>query len=172
MNAFRSSRQSPGYLRRKHDQKKKVTFSIQIIDARSSNRVRYQIRLGDNVEEGYLITTRWSCDEYSEQWKTALTALTQGKVLKCVLITDVQPEYASFGIMYWALFRDEQDVIFQERFLRKNPEHLLGSPEIVEPHIPHRVQGSPEEHALVSEWSVPLAHINSFVTLGFRSDHL
>lgn len=115
-----------------------------------------EISLGDHVESFPLITTHWSVDEYEEQWHRAVEALVAGKVQRCMLISDIQPPDDSASLSYWALFRTGMGVVaVQNRFMRTVPTAVrLQVPEDVEPLIPPRVQGTPEEHALVSEWLV------------------
>jgi CdiI N-terminal domain len=138
-------------------------FNIRVIPVPGRQDLRYEISLDDVVETSPLITTKWSYKEYEAQWKEALTALAKGLVQSCVLITDVQPKGDSQGIMYWALFRDAGSIFLQERFLRDSPDTLLGRATEIERSIPPRVQGSAEEHALVSEWRVSLTDIKEYV---------
>lgn len=140
-----------------------MTFSITISCPNRNNDCLYEIQINDYRESNTLLTTRWSLSEYEEQWRGALTSLVNFDVNRCALITDIQPEENSYGVMYWALFREGDIVFFQERFLRENIESFIASPQMAEKFMPDRIQGSPEEHRRVSEWVLPISDIHTFL---------
>ncbi len=81
-----------------------------------------------------------------------------------MLITDIQPPEESAGVSYWALFRVATGVVLQERFMRTAPTAVnLEVPEVAESVIPPRVQGTPDEHVLVSEWEVSELALRDFL---------
>src|SRR5689334_708097 len=75
-----------------------------------------EITLGDFVESFPLITSLWSVSDYEDQWKQAIGALIDGRVHRAMLVTDIQPTSQSDAIMYFALFRDGEDVFVRHRF--------------------------------------------------------
>jgi CdiI N-terminal domain len=147
-----------------------MTFSIRSIDTGNASQGKCELIIGDYKEVFPLITTLWSPDAYESQWMEALEALTTGHVDCCVLITDIQPSDVSSGICYWAMFRDVKAVRLQERFSRNQMALLVGPPSVVASHIPPRIQGTPEEHARVSEWEISIEDVCQFLKgLGGRS---
>lgn len=140
-----------------------MKFSIHSLGASGTSGARCELVIGEHKENFPLITNLWKPDCYEAQWMESLQALEKAEVDRCVLITDIQPSDVSSGICYWALFREGQTVYFQERFLREQSEVLVGSAIEVAPNIPARVQGSPEEHARVSEWQLSIDDISEFL---------
>jgi hypothetical protein len=140
-----------------------MTFSIRSIDVGNPLRAKCEIIIGDDREVCTLITTLWACKDYESQWIASLQALSDERVDRCVLITDIQPSEDSVGLTYWALFRESQDVYLQERFLFDQKSILIGSATAVAPNIPSRIQGTPEEHSQVSEWTVSIGEVRQFV---------
>ena len=141
-----------------------MTFCIRSIENASGvHKVLCELTLGEHRELFPLLTTLWTPDRYRSQWIEALHALVKGEVEACILVTDIQPPDDSFGMAYWALFREGDHAYFQERFTRELSQHLLGSAKCIEAHIPPRVQGTPEEHSVVSEWIVPIQDLRKFV---------
>lgn len=127
-------------------------FSIRSINNEIINQAKYEIIIGDFRETSLLVTSLWTTDEYELQWKSALESLLDCEVNSCVLITDMQPENDSAGITCWALFREESKIYFQERLVWENYKKLIGSPINAEAYMAPRIQGTPVEHSMVSEW--------------------
>lgn len=142
-----------------------MTFGIHATPAVHGAPATYSIVLEGDREGGRLITTFWDCGEYEHQWREALKALSQRRVQSCVLITDIQPPAESYGVMYWAVFRDDSDVFLQERFLRMDPYRIVGRPEDVEARIPPRIQSRDVADPPVSEWRVRFSSVCAFVGL-------
>jgi CdiI N-terminal domain len=146
-----------------------MTFNIHATESLDLLKTVAEISLGDHHESFPLITTRWSRQTYESQWVEALTALVEGRVQSCVLITDIQPPKQSSGVAYWALFREADLVYFQERFSRDMEAQLTGAAIHAEKHIPLRKQGTPVEQKQVSEWVVQLFHLRQFVKRGSKN---
>lgn len=140
-----------------------MTFNISVTDTSELNRGLCEIQIGDHKEIFPIVTTLWSSEMYRSQWVQALKAFTRDEVHSCVLITDIQALQDSFGIAYWVLFRDGESVHFQERFSRELRDELSGSPINAAPHIPSRIQGTAEEFAQVSEWTLPIDSLRKFI---------
>lgn len=142
-----------------------MTFNIYSVDTNDEGQALYEIVLGDHKESAPLITTRWAKEMYEKQWLEALSALIEGGVKSCLLVTDIQPIATSAGITYWAIFREEDTVYFQQRWIMNSADSLIGSPSEVEKFIKPRIQGTPEEHSRVSEWGLPLKCLQEFVQM-------
>lgn len=140
-----------------------MTFSIRSIDVGNSLQGKCESIIGDHKEIVPLITTLWTPATYESQWMDALQSLADDRVDCCVLITDVQPSEDSSGVTYWAMYREGGNVYLQEQFSRDRAALLLGSAIAVLPHIPPRIQGTPEEQSEVSEWVLPIEDIRQFV---------
>ena len=140
-----------------------MTFSIRSQLVAPSTSATCELVLGDHYESFPLITSLWSREAYEAQWTEALSALVSGAVKSCALMTDIQPPEDSVGVSYWALFRQDDLVYLQERFLRASSALLVGPPISVEAHIPPRIQGTTEEQSRVSEWTVALPDIREFL---------
>ena len=140
-----------------------MTFSIRSIDVGSPLKGKCESIIGGHKEIVPLITTLWTREAYESQWMDALQALTDGRVDCCVLITDVQPPEDSSGVTYWAMYREGCNVYLQEQFSRDRTALLIGPARAVVPHIPPRIQGSPEEQSEVSEWVLPIEDVRKFV---------
>lgn len=152
-----------------------MTFSIDISkDTRSENGFVYEIDIDTHREVVPLITTRWSPEAYKRQWVEALKFLVASRSSRCALITCIQPESDSYGIAYWALFREDDFVYFQERFIRQGYRQFLISPMMVERYMPDRIQGTFEEYSMVSEWILPISDIQEFllpINYGYFEKH-
>ncbi|WP_148293082.1 hypothetical protein [Comamonas sp. B-9] len=141
-----------------------MAFNIEISKGtRCQNEFVCEIHIDEHREVVPLITTRWSPEIYKKQWVAALKFLAASRSSRCALITCIQPESISYGITYWALFRDWHFVYFQERFIRENYEKFLISPMMVERYMPDRMQGTVEEFSRVSEWTLPISDIQEFL---------
>jgi CdiI N-terminal domain len=140
-----------------------MTFSIRSCETGEIGRALCEIIIGEHKEAFPLITTYWDRSVYESQWIEALAALVDGRVSSCALVTDIQPPEDSFGIVYWALFRRGDIGYVQERFSRELSAQFVGSAESIESHIPPRIQGTPEEHAAVSEWVISIGDLRQFV---------
>ena len=149
-----------------------MTFSIRSVDVGNTLQGKCELIIGDHKEVFPLITTLWVRDDYVSQWMEALQALAHKTVDCCALITDIQRSEDSSGVTYWALFREGQDVYFQERFSRDNSALLVGSASAAARHIPPRLQGTPEEQSRVSEWVLPIEDVRQFVeSSGTKGKH-
>lgn len=140
-----------------------MTFSIRSIEVGNPLQGKCESIIGDHKEIFPLITTLWTPAAYEAQWMDALKSLVDEHVDCCVLITDVQPSEDSSGVTYWAMYREGDHVYLQEQFSRDRAALLIGSATAVLPHIPPRVQGTPEEQSEVSEWVLPIEDIRQFV---------
>ncbi|GAB2715132.1 hypothetical protein [Comamonas sediminis] len=128
-----------------------MTFNIEISkDTRCENGFVYEIDIGAHREVVPIMTTRWSPEAYKRQWVEALEFLVASRSSRCALITCIQPESVSYGITYWALFREGDFVYFQQIFARENYLGFLLSPCMVERHMPDRMEGTFEEYSQVS----------------------
>jgi|688.fasta_scaffold798237_2 hypothetical protein len=143
-----------------------MTFDLKVLASLEGGHASAtaEICLGDHVETFPLITTRWPVERYEQQWRRTIEALVAGEVQRGMLITDIQPPEESAGVSYWALFRVATGVVLQERFMRTAPTAVnLEVPEVAESVIPPRVQGTPDEHVLVSEWEVSELALRDFL---------
>ena len=143
-----------------------MTFSIRSIGTGDSQRALCELVLGDHKEVFPLITSMWTRDMYQAQWMDALRALVEDRVSSCVLVTDIKAPEISYGVSYWALFKEDGIVYFQERFSRNLMAELISPASTAEPHIPARVQGTPEEHSQVSEWELSIDEVRHFIEEG------
>ena len=142
-----------------------MTFDIYSVDKGDEKQAQYEIVLGNYKENGPLITTHWTRGEYEKQWLEALSALVEGDVNSCLLVTDIQPTTISAGITYWVIFRKEDSIYFQQRWKMNFAAFLIGPPSAVEKHIEPRIQGTLEEHSRVSEWRLPFNCLQQFVRM-------
>lgn len=141
-----------------------MTFNIEISKGtRCQNEFVYEIDIDEHREVVPLMTTRWSPETYKKQWLEALKFLAASRWSRCALITCIQSESVSYGITYWALFREDDFVYFQEIFIRENYQKFLMSPMLVEQNMPERMQGTVEEYSRVSEWTLPISDIQEFL---------
>lgn len=140
-----------------------MTFSISITETSDPDLGRCELVIGDHKEIFPIVTSLWSTKMYCSQWKQALIALLSDEVQSCALVTDIQAPEASHGIAYWVLFREGNSVHFQERFSRKLRDELCGSAAVAESHIPPRMQGTAEDFAQVSEWTIPIGALRKFI---------
>ena len=140
-----------------------MKFSIRAIDIGNPLQGLCESIFGDHKELVPLITTLWTLGAYESQWMDSLESLLDECVNCCVLITDVQPPQDSSGVTYWAMYKEGDFVYLQEQFSRDLATLLIGSATAVMPHIPPRIQGSPEEQSEVSEWVFPIEDIRQFV---------
>ena len=77
-----------------------MTFNIYFVDIADELKALYEIVLGDSKEDCALIATLWARETYEKQWCESSTALVDGGVQRCVLVTDVQSVDISGGITY------------------------------------------------------------------------
>lgn len=141
-----------------------MTFNIEISkDTQCENGFVYKIDIDAHRELVPIITIIWSLEAHNRQWVEALEFLVASRSSRCALITCIQPESVSFGITYWALFREDGLVYFQEIFARENYRGFLLSPCMVERHMPDRMEGTFEEYSQVSEWVLPNSDIHEFL---------
>ena len=142
-----------------------MIFNIYTVYTGEAMQARYEIVLGDYKENGVLITTLWSREGYEKQWFESLSSLVDGLVQSCVLVTDVQPSAISGGITYWAVFKEDDVVYFQERWKMNSVTTLVGDPKKAEPNIGPRIQGTTDEHSRVSEWNLPFEYLWKFIKI-------
>jgi CdiI N-terminal domain len=144
-----------------------MTFCIKVLNSISidGGTPVGEIALGEHLETFPLLITRWSIDEYVRQWWLAAEAIAHGTVQRCMFVTDIQPIEVSAGLSYWVLFRTQEGLVAQERFMRVVPDVDLFSPLETELVIPPRFLGNPEEDALVSEWEISLDELHQFVAM-------
>ncbi|QMV74078.1 hypothetical protein HS961_15220 [Comamonas piscis] len=141
-----------------------MTFNIKISkDTKCENGFHYEIDIGAHREVVPIMTTRWSPEAYKRQWVEALEFLVASRSSRCALITCIQPESVSYGITYWALFREGDFVYFQERFIRYGYRRFLISPMTVDRYMPDRMEGTFEEYSQISEWVLPISDIQKFL---------
>ncbi|MGE8492712.1 MULTISPECIES: hypothetical protein [Comamonas] len=82
-----------------------------------------------------LITTRWSPEAYKRQWVNTLRFFVASRSSQSTLVTCIQSESVSCGIICLALFRVENFVYFQEIFTRENYRRFFLSRCMVEEHM-------------------------------------
>jgi hypothetical protein len=136
-----------------------------------------EIQINEFSETNPLIIDYWSPFQYKKQWKAALKSLYLRRVKKCILVTDVRPRHISRGLMYYALYA-EDDIIFIREIMHYEG---MGLPKIdsematnairVEPYISDR---NLEEELLqgiedgfphpVSEWVIDFEDIKHLIT--------
>ncbi|MDR2154225.1 MAG: hypothetical protein LBE78_04250 [Burkholderiaceae bacterium] len=139
-----------------------MKFSIRSIKEDDSSS-KCEIVIGSFKEITPLFTDLWDVHLYKSQWNKALSSLVNGTVQRCMLVTDIRPPNISAGIVFWVLFKEGGDIFFQQRFLRERNASLINSPLDIEKYIAPRVQGTPEEHAMVSEWQLSIEDVCHFI---------
>ncbi|WP_313333832.1 hypothetical protein [Comamonas sp.] len=141
-----------------------MKFNINISkDTQHENGFVYEIDIDTHREVVPIITTRWPPEAYKRQWVEALEFLVASPSSRFALITCIQPESVSYGITYWTLFREDDFVYFQERFIRHGYRKFLISPMMVERYMPDRIEGTFDEYSLVFEWILPISDIQGFL---------
>ncbi len=139
-----------------------MKFSIRSFDSGPELKPMCELLIEDEKEVFPLPANFWTREQYESQWHEALRALVNSDVDRCILITDIEPPEISSIIFYRVIFREGEVVYMQERFVRDR-DRWLGSAVTIAPRIAPRVQGTPEEHALVSQWEVSMDDIRQFL---------
>ncbi|MES2183026.1 MAG: hypothetical protein V4505_00640 [Pseudomonadota bacterium] len=118
----------------------------------------------DFSEEGSLVTTFWSRNDYESRWKESLGALVYGLVDRCILITHIiNPKYDHF-VNYWSLYKEGETVYVHGMIsVDQSLEMLTQPPSVVAGYILQRKEGTPEEQAEVEEWEFPFSDVVQFV---------
>jgi CdiI N-terminal domain len=93
-----------------------MSFDIKAVDgsAYSDGQSRCEFYANEYRENAPLMTDLWTLDQYKSQWKIALTSLYSAQVLKCMLVTDMRPRKISHGLMYYAMYADNNNIIIRE----------------------------------------------------------
>ncbi|GAA4018635.1 hypothetical protein [Actimicrobium antarcticum] len=99
-----------------------MTFNITAVDGvnYSDDLPRCEIEMNGYLENCPLMTDLWGLEDYRRQWRTALTFLYEGKVKKCMLVTDINKMHVNTALCYWALYANG-DLIYIHDITVKNP---------------------------------------------------
>ena len=147
-------------------------FSLSFVENPDSERFLFdakteivgKIRLGDFEEYFAADVTFWSANEYRAQWREGLSRTCDGLAKSCVLTSVRNPETATF-FQAWPIYRFGSEVIIQNRLLMLDQfdEPFLFS-RLYDFVLPHRATS--EDGAALSQWNIPIAVIEEFVSSG------
>ena len=117
--------------------------------------------LADFKEEFLASLREWTRDEYRRQWTRSIRAVLAGDA-KAVLITTYNSPSVASHLEWWALYRKEGSVVFQN--------HLLFFDQITGEFVVNRAaeflkeyRAINEEGVPISEWIVSLDQLQEFV---------
>jgi CdiI N-terminal domain len=144
-------------------------FSIGFIDERfkeaepgEKGRVGLLV-LGQHEERFIAHTLNWSESEYVHHWTVALKrALETGR---SALITDLLTPSQSSHLVWWPVWKINDELVFHNQLLFFEEYNLKGSGfdveglySLVSEHASYNTEGD-----LISEWRVPLGEVQRFL---------
>ncbi|RCS58075.1 hypothetical protein [Parvibium lacunae] len=135
-------------------------FDIACIERNS--KIFCSTTLNDHTEITPLTLTFWNTDQYIAQWLDAINNLVSGTHMKVGLITDIQSPADSSGVVYWAVYRDNSVVYFQEHFCRKIDHSKIQSRGYLESLILPR-KSNEEFSEDVSEWILDILDLKNWL---------
>jgi hypothetical protein len=115
--------------------------------------------------EGFLANlSKWSKVDYERHWYRELRSLLDGQH-KIALIVSYDDPHAAHNMEIWKVYRDSEVVRFQNqlRWYDSLPPDL--DPWRISEYVDDRAVVTPEGNA-ISEWTVSLADVHSFVEAG------
>jgi hypothetical protein len=135
---------------------KAITSKNEIIE--STFYRRFEITIGSFKESFLSPLVYWSVDSYEKHWKENIRKFIFSKMDCTFLITEMyDPKYANF-IRWWILYRNGEDVIFQEQVLFLEDvegEFCLSSAhKLILPY-----QSINEDGEKISEWSIKISSL-------------
>lgn len=131
---------------------------INVSDATCCQEALGEIRIGEFQERFSVPIGYWDKNDYEQQWRAALHSLEHyDKVALMTAMTD--PQTAEFH-RFWALYRQNGEVIIQEHIyiLRDHPEGF--DPDRTQEFVPTRIADDDEP---VSEWSTTMDELRQFL---------
>ncbi len=118
----------------------------------------------ENSEERFVSHfCTWSEQDYSTHWRHALRIALEER--PSALITDMRTPQQSSHLIWWPMWRNDKDVVFNNRlffFSQHGVENILGGAESLFRFIgERRIHDS--KNRLISAWTVPVSDIELFL---------
>ena len=120
-----------------------------------------RLTLRDFVEEHHADLSNWSVQEYEAQWVRELNAIANSRD-RGALITSIHDPSNAYRVWAWPMWRDGDNVHFQNRLLFMLEPKPGFDPFHVADYIGNHKLHS-EDGELLSQWTVPIAEIRSFI---------
>ncbi len=114
--------------------------------------------LGECREDFFANLSKWSKHDYERHWYRELRSLLDGRS-KVALIVSYDDPQAAHNLEIWKAYRDSEAVIFQNQL----PWYDSLPSELDPLRISEYIDDRAPEGSSISEWTVPLGHILSFV---------
>jgi hypothetical protein len=122
------------------------------------------LKLGTHEERFVAHLEEWQRDEYAEHWRVALVRALKG--VPSALVTDMWTPVQSSHLVWWPLWRIGGDLVFHNQLLFFHM-HGINGPHVdieklfplIGEHLSRNDEGTP-----LSEWRVPVADVQTFLT--------
>jgi hypothetical protein len=120
-----------------------------------------RLTLQDHHEGDQANLTHWSAENYERQWLYELNEIVNSRS-KGALITSIQDPIHAFQVFVWTMWKDNDQIRFQNRILFMLSGIQNFDPVHVCDHI-GEYKSHDEEGQRLSEWVVPLTAIQDFI---------
>lgn len=118
-------------------------------------------------EEGFPVHfSVWSEQQYIDHWKSALVRSLEGK--PSALVTDMATPAQSSHLIWWPMWRTDRELVFHNQLFFFGQHGIEGSQidveslyEVIGERMTHDDEGVP-----LSEWSVPISDVRTFLADG------
>jgi hypothetical protein len=118
-----------------------------------------RLNLGEYSESFVASLSLWSKSDYEAHWHRSIKDILSGQTRRMLVTSIDRPETAE-AYFYWPMWRVNDEVIFQERFVL--PSDLEEEFDPVTP--PISLIGEYEITSF-SEWRLPIADLETFVSM-------